>query len=181
MLAGVLASGQTDVADAMLGMFWQTIGPLLQFVVPLVVVGAVLAFPMPGRGPVSRRRDPWRTFKFGARATVMERAGGRCESSLFLAWGRCGDPAVEADHVFPYSKGGPTVVSNGQALCRSHNRRKGSMTPPWWDVLALEKRRRAYFPEGSDVRVRAVMSEADRAAREASATRRRGQLRGGGL
>ena len=83
----------------------------------------------------------------------------------YAATGRCNSAAVEADHVFPWSKGGPTVVSNGQALCRDHNRRKSNLSPPWWYVLALEKRRRSYFPEGVDVRVRAVMSDSDREAR----------------
>ena len=88
-------------------------------------------FRMPGRGPNWSQCDPWRGFKYRARATVLERAGGRCEGSVLLAWGRCADAAVEVVHVFPYSKGGPTVVSNGQALCRDHNRRKGSINPPW--------------------------------------------------
>jgi len=47
--------------------------------------------------------------------------------------------------------------------------------PPWWYVLALEKRRRAYFPDGADVRVSAVMNKAELAVREqwlANRTRR---------
>ena len=57
------------------------------------------------------------------------------------------------------------MVRNGQALCYSHNSRKGSMNPPWWYVPALEKRRRTYLPEGVDVRVSAVMSAGDVEAR----------------
>ena len=39
------------------------------------------------------------------------------------------------------------------------------MTPPWWYVLSLERRRRAYFPQGLDVRVFAVMSSEEASAR----------------
>ena len=108
----------------------------------------------------------------------MERAARRCESAAFMAWGRCGSPATEVDHVFPWSRGGPTVESNGQALCRGHNRSKGAMRPPWWYVLGLERRRRSYFPAGADVRVFAVMSDDDRAARTAPRVpERRGRFR----
>lgn len=57
------------------------------------------------------------------------------------------------------------MVSNGQALCKAHNRAKSSLTPPWWYVLALERRRRRYFPNDADVRVKARMSAAERAMR----------------
>jgi len=158
-------STEIDLGATMMSTFWTAFSPILPWLVPLLVVSIVGSFPMLGRGPVSRRRDPWRGFKYGARTEVMERAGGRCEGALFFAWGRCGRVAVEVDHVFPHSKGGPTVVSNGQALCKDHNRRKRDVTPPWWYVLALEKRRRTYFPEDAQVRVRAVMSETDVALR----------------
>lgn len=143
---------------------WRAIEPMAPFLVTLLVAWIALAAPLPGRGPRGRR-DPWRLFKYGARREVMERAGGKCEGAVLLAGGRCGEPATDADHIYPWSKGGPTVVSNGQALCRSHNARKGSLTPPWWLVLSLERRRKTYFPEGADRRVFARMSEADRATR----------------
>jgi hypothetical protein len=151
--------------------------PHLPWLVPLVILLVVASFPMVGRGPGSSRRDPWRTYRFGPRATVMERAGRRCEGAAFVAWGRCDAPATEVDHVFPWSKGGPTVESNGQALCRGHNRSKGAMTPPWWYVLGLERRRRDYFPAGADVRVFATMRAEDRAAREATRGYQRGRIR----
>ena len=98
---------------------------------------------------------------------VFARAGGRCEATFFLFWGRCRADAVEVDHVYPWSKGGATVVSNGQALCHRHNRAKSSWTPAWWYIASLERRRRRYFPAGVDVRVFARMTDADRAARAA--------------
>lgn len=155
-----------DAGALMVETLFSVLRPLLPWLIALLVLKTVASFPMPGRGPVSGRRDVWRGFKFGARATVMERAGGRCEGAEFLIWGRCPDAATEVDHVFPYSSGGPTVVSNGQALCSRHNRRKGHRNPPWWYVLGLEKRRRAYFPQGADVRVFAVMSQAEVHARD---------------
>lgn len=162
-----------DILGALTGGILGVVGPNLWWMMPLAAAGIVYSFPMPGRGPKSSRRDPWRGFKYGARAEVLEEAGGRCEGAVLFAWGRCGRTASEVDHVFPHSKGGPTVVSNGQALCRYHNRRKGSRTPPWWYILGLEKRRLAYFPEGLDVRVFAVMTASDVAARQRWAGGRR--------
>lgn len=151
--------------------FLTVLGPHLWWLVPVLVLVAVLWFPMMGRGPNSSRRDTWRVFKYAPRATAMQRAGGRCESAVLLAWGRCDARATEIDHVMPWSRGGPTVVSNAQALCRSHNRSKGAMVPPWWYVMGLERRRRAYFPADEDVRVLAVMSASERALRERAAFR----------
>lgn len=152
----------------------ETLAPVLLVLAALVVVAlAVLMFPMLRRGPNSSRyRDPWRGFRYAARSAVMDRAQGRCESAAFIAWGRCADPATEADHIIPWSKGGPTVLSNGQALCTGHNRNKRAMFPPWWYVLRLERRRRAYFPADADTRVYAVLSPTEQAAREEWLARR---------
>lgn len=141
------------------------IAPVLPTLIGIAAVLIVLGCPVPGRGPrLFQRQDPWRRFKYEARRVVMSRAGDRCEGSVFLAWGRCAEAAVEADHVYPWSGGGPTTVSNGQALCRGHNRRKGAWKPPWWYVLSLEHRRRSYFPPATDVRVTAAISAAELAA-----------------
>ncbi|WP_460791519.1 HNH endonuclease [Nocardioides maradonensis] len=134
----------------------------------------VAVCPLPGRGPrVLQRRDPWRGFKYAARRAVMDRAGGQCEAPAFLVWGRCRDTAAEADHIYPWSKGGPTVFSNGQALCRRHNRRKSNLRPPWWYVLSLERRRLSYCDSGTEVHVLARMNPEERAARQAWADARR--------
>lgn len=150
--------------------------PLLAVVVALILL---LRFPMPGRGPGWQRRDAWRSFKGEPRRIVFARAGGRCEATAFLFWGRCRAAAVEVDHVYPWSKGGATVVTNGQALCRHHNRAKSNWSPAWWYIASLERRRRRYFPAGVDVKVFARMTETDRAARSAwAAGQRRGTVRG---
>ena len=142
------------------------IPPYLLGLLALLTLGLLLAAPIPGRGPGwPARRDPWRVFRFDARRQVLARAGGRCEAATFLIWRRCPGEASEADHIYPWSKGGATVICNGQALCSPHNKAKSNRTPPWWYLLGLERRRRNYFPSGSDVRVRAAMSSADRAAR----------------
>ncbi|MBU3995410.1 MAG: HNH endonuclease [Actinobacteria bacterium] len=143
---------------------WRAIEPMAPMLIAMLILWVALATPLPGRGPRGKS-DPWRLFKYGARREVMDRAGGRCEAQLFLMWGRCSEPATEADHIYPWSKGGPTLVSNGQALCRSHNVSKGSTTPPWWRLIGLERRRKTYFPDGSDPRVLARMSDSDRALR----------------
>lgn len=79
---------------------------------------------------------------------------------------------AEVDHVYPWSWGGPTVGSNGQALWRAHNRRKSSLRSPWWYVLSLERRRTAYSPPDVTVRVLGRMNAGERAARAACMDRR---------
>lgn len=50
------------------------------------------------------------------RAIVLYRDGYTCQT--------CGEPANEADHIWPKSKGGADKLSNLQALCRTCNRSK---------------------------------------------------------
>jgi superfamily II DNA or RNA helicase len=65
-------------------------------------------------------------------------AGGHCQL--------CGTSLTKsfhADHVVPYSRGGPTFTKNGQALCASCNLNKGSKTVEIklraWQQEALDK------------------------------------------
>jgi len=141
------------------------VAPVLPWLGPALVVLIVLLAPLPGRGPGLAERDPWRGFRYAPRRRALERAGGRCEAPGFIVWGRCEAPAAEVDHVYPWSRGGATVLSNAQALCAGHNRAKSSLRPPWWYVLGLERRRRGYFPDGEEVRVSGAMTAEDRAAR----------------
>lgn len=120
---------------------------------------------MPGRGPgLFQRADPWRLFTFEARRLVMSRAGHRCEGAVFLAWGRCRETATGADHVYPWSRGGPTSPRNGQALCSGHNRHKAAMSAVVVPA-SLEHRRRVYLPPGEDVQVSAAMSATELTSR----------------
>lgn len=62
-----------------------------------------------------------RTFNLSQRRTLFDQADGMCCE--------CGQPLPEswhADHVVPFSRGGSTTVSNGQALCPPCNLRKGA-------------------------------------------------------
>ena len=164
----------TDIDwPTVLGPMLDALQPMLPWLILLAILLVVIMCPLPGRGPGSRKRDPWRGFKFESRRVVLARSGNRCEAALLIVVGRCGSPAEEVDHLYPWSKGGATVVSNGQALCKRHNRSKSNLTPPWWYVLCLERRRRKYFPAGEDVRVLATMSPSDREARASWSERKR--------
>ena len=161
------------VTDSVLSALWDGMRPQVPLLAVVVVGLVLLAAPLPGRGPrFFTSKDPWRGYRFGPRDAVMHRAGGRCEAAALFAWGRCREAATQVDHVYPWSRGGPTIVSNGQALCRDHNRRKSNLRPPWWYVIALERRRAGYSPPGVDVRVHGRMSPGERAARLTRPARR---------
>lgn len=51
----------------------------------------------------------------------MCRAEGKPEKECAVPWSE-----FEADHVLPHSKGGQTLINNGQVLCRMHNKQKGA-------------------------------------------------------
>jgi hypothetical protein len=96
----------------------------------------------------SGRRDPIRRFARQDKAEILRRAGGRCEHHAALL-GRCAETTgLEADHVIPWSRSGPTIIGNGQALCRRHNRAKRATIPFRWQLTALAKRRATYYPSG---------------------------------
>lgn len=60
----------------------------------------------------------------GSRSFGFEAMGESCQAPLI--WGySCPNSAIEVDHMFPYSLGGPTRADNGLLLCRDHNRLKG--------------------------------------------------------
>jgi superfamily II DNA or RNA helicase len=83
-----------------------------------------------------------RLFTLRQRLRLLHRAGGLCE--------RCGTKLhaanFEADHHVPYSRGGPTLISNGTALCKTCNRKKGNkamspslqFTPRKWQRDAID-------------------------------------------
>lgn len=76
-----------------------------------------------------------RRFNDGERVALYLAADGRCA--------RCGDelePSWHADHVDPFSKGGATEITNGQALCPACNLKKGNkvMELRQWQQNALQ-------------------------------------------
>ena len=68
--------------------------------------------------------DPKREFDHYEKVVIFRRDKGICKS--------CGKPVqwkdYEADHIFPFSKGGLTRIENGQVLCGTHNSSKGAKT-----------------------------------------------------
>ncbi len=61
-----------------------------------------------------------RSFPPWMRQVLLIRARGRCQipgCDAPFAW-------LQADHIQPYSRGGPTKLSNGQILCDPHNKWK---------------------------------------------------------
>lgn len=123
------------------GSVWGVVGAgLFAF---LICVRVVHAFTYP-----SWKRDPIRRFSRQDKAEILRRAGGRCEHHGLIV-GRCEQTtSLEADHIIPWSRSGPTSIGNGQALCRRHNRDKRASIPTRWQLRAIARRRATYFPAG---------------------------------
>jgi superfamily II DNA or RNA helicase len=90
--------------------------------------------------------DERRRFNAAERAALYLAADGRCTE--------CGaelEPEWHADHVDPYSRGGPTDVVNGQALCPPCNLKKGAQVTGLrkWQSNALREFS-AWQPEGQN-------------------------------
>lgn len=66
-----------------------------------------------------------RTFPAHLKHALLAAARGRCQVRGCDA----PPPWLQADHVHPWYRDGPTATSNGQILCDPHNKAKGS-TPP---------------------------------------------------
>ena len=75
-------------------------------------------------------KDPRRAFSEAERIAIYMHDRKRCQMCLeegkpdrecIVPWNE-----FEADHVLPHSKGGQTLIENGQVLCREHNREKGA-------------------------------------------------------
>ena len=97
--------------------------------------------------------DPQRAFTQQQRLAVFARAGNQCEHKALFGR-RCTTQAAQCDHIYPWSRGGATAMSNGQALCGPHNNRKSAWVPTRFYIWRLERRRCSYFPAGEDVKVR---------------------------
>ncbi|WP_277212305.1 HNH endonuclease [Isoptericola croceus] len=119
---------------------------------PVIVAVVVLALLLIWAGPVIRGmfvppRDPARRFSDAQRHAMFVRAGMRCEHKPLLG-PRCSARPTQGDHVYPWSKGGATAMSNAQGLCARHNRRKSDRVPGALYMYRLQRRRRRYFPAG---------------------------------
>ena len=75
-------------------------------------------------------KDSRRSFSESERIAIYFKDRKRCQMCLeegkpdrecIVPWSE-----FEADHVLPHSKGGQTLIENGQVLCREHNRLKGA-------------------------------------------------------
>lgn len=62
-----------------------------------------------------------RLFDKSQKQMLYLRSNGKCSicsDTLGKSW--------EADHIIPFSKGGKTILSNGQATCKKCNLKKGT-------------------------------------------------------
>lgn len=90
-----------------------------------------------------RWRDPVRFFTREQKKVIYAIAGGRCEHKAPLGR-RCRQKGREADHVVPWSRGGPTQLWNSQLLCVQHNQDKSAWMPSRLYRYRLRRRRRRY-------------------------------------
>ncbi len=75
-------------------------------------------------------KDKQQAFSEAQRTAIYLRDGGICkmckdcgksENDCIVPWND-----FHADHIIPFSKGGPTTIENGQVLCSKHNLAKGA-------------------------------------------------------
>lgn len=76
--------------------------------------------------PYLELKDPTRTFTPDQRAVIYRRGKGICAVCAVAV----SEERFEADHIKPWSKGGRTVIENGQVLCALCNQRKSDTYPP---------------------------------------------------
>ncbi len=67
-------------------------------------------------------KDKKRFFDEAQRTVIFRRGNGFCAE----CGAKCTWDAWEADHIVPWSKGGKTVIANGQILCPNCNSKKGA-------------------------------------------------------
>lgn len=74
-------------------------------------------------------RDPQRRFDAAQRRLLLAYASNRCEHLTLWVFRCTQTHYLQADHVMPWSRGGQTLIENGQMLCRRHNSRKTNRVP----------------------------------------------------
>lgn len=117
---------------------------------PVVLVLTLIVVAVVIRVRDLKRRDLTRRFDRRQRAEGMRRAGDQCELEAAFAR-RCSRPAKHGDHFYPWSKGGATSLQNFVAACAACNIRKRARIPSPFFQQRLERRRREYFPAGTEV------------------------------
>ncbi|MGA3065624.1 MAG: HNH endonuclease signature motif containing protein [Tepidisphaeraceae bacterium] len=70
-------------------------------------------------------KDNQRLFSREQRLAIFRRDKALCQVRMKCSGAKCEWDAWEADHVVPWSKGGKTVVANGQIACLACNSSKG--------------------------------------------------------
>jgi hypothetical protein len=76
--------------------------------------------------PDIQPKDPEREFNYWERLAIYYRAKGFCQ----ICGTKTSFAEGHADHVNPHSKGGPTIVKNGQWLCKKCNLEKSNKNAP---------------------------------------------------
>jgi len=71
-------------------------------------------------------KDGQRSFTHEQRMAIYRRDHGICQLRLKCAGTKVEWDAFEADHIIPWSKGGPTTVANGQVACAACNAAKNN-------------------------------------------------------
>lgn len=140
-----MAPNSTQKPESQLSHYLHLAGGNLSVVAIAAGVVVVLIFALRlvvGKG---RQKDPQRVFTTAQRMRGFQRAGNRCEHKPLIGW-RCRTPASQGDHIYPWSRGGATSMSNFQGMCAMHNNRKSDHVPGILYIWRLERRRRKYFP-----------------------------------
>lgn len=70
--------------------------------------------------------DTSRIFTPEQRLAIFRKDGGHCQLKIACAGSKLSWGEWHADHIVPYSKGGKTIVANGQAACPACNLAKGN-------------------------------------------------------
>lgn len=76
--------------------------------------------------PDIQQKDDQRLFSHEQRLAIFRRDGGLCRVKVKCNGLKCEWDAWEADHIKPWSKGGKTIVVNGQVACLNCNSAKGA-------------------------------------------------------